>query len=738
MAKQLVKRTFSVLIVVALLCFFSTVTMAQKEVVTANTMDSLKRALSETHSVKDSIRILFNMYDVNSITNTVPKAFNENLRILNRIYDVALRNGDYQTAYEAVRNLAASSNKDLQFIDHLIQKIQKFPESPEKKETETFLKIQKHIITTFDRSLSNESRRNSFQTILSDLEKTKDNKSLYDRLNLEFALVLYGSGLVPPEQMNKYLKELAKLVDQTTLRRNPIKSLFYRYAPVIYEESELWKEQVQADSIMLQFLDNLRENNTKVGRDFKNYDRYEFFTRRRLMSSFQYLTPSDVEAHYKEIKRIYKSLPKGMISDPYIKSVDALYYIYKMQYGKALELLRDIIDVPDINHNPKYILAYLESSSRIMELDDMMKSKDLYIDHLKKRAQAAADTEYARLRVIYELDTLETSKFEADRAARLAQHEAVEVRNEFLIYAGVILFVFLAAIIIMLSRSNKKSKEMAEQLKETNYSLTAERDSLRRTQAELVAARDNATKAARQRSEFINNVSHEIVEPVKAIVGFSQLIVDGIPEERRKFLNRFIDIIVRNSQILQRITADILDTADMENVEPNLAISRFSPEKTCEIVAESLRPRLNEAQTIVVEPLRVVGKSPTGESGNQIDSDPERLEQILFNLLVNAITFCDHGTITIQPEVDFNSRKMRISVLDEGPGVPEDKKSIIFGRFEKLGTYSNGLGLGLYVSREMARLLEGDVTVENNPAGKGACFVITLPLSIRPNKHEDS
>ncbi|MCH5220186.1 MAG: HAMP domain-containing histidine kinase [Muribaculaceae bacterium] len=711
---------------------------AQGTVISENTVDSLWNVLAATHNPTDSLKIMYNIFDINTATMTFDAAKNKNSALLNQMYDVALRAGDTVTALDVVRNIVTVDRYDLPNIDYELKRIENFGPSIEKTETETYLRLQRHIWMARDTAMTEAQRRKNFHSIREQLESQhSSSKSLYDRLTTELALVLYGGSLIQSEMMDKYLRDLTRLVDRTRSQRFPIKSLYYTIAPVLYDDNEDWAKAVVMDRKMLDVLNQLKAQNEQSGRIYKKYDRFEFVANRRLLSHFDYLEPGEPEIVYSRLKKLMNELPPDHLTHIDKLAVKAMWEMYRKDYKNALEDLRTVLSSNSFSQKPIYLLSYIKAAAAENSLEDLEKGQKKYIELLKKRAQDAADTEYARLRIAYEMDTLETSRNQAINLAEEARLEIDEaniktrdLNKDIWIFGTIALAVFLLIIILTQRVANRRSHEMAEQLRHKNEDLMTERDSLRRTQSELMAARDRAAKAVRQKNDFIYNVSHEISEPVKAIVGFTQLVVDSIPEERRRYLAGFIDLINDNSRILQRLVGDIMDTAEAEDAVTNVNVSHFRLENLCERVAENFKPRLTKDQTIVVEPLQIVGESPDDDPA--VDTDADRLEQILINVVNNAVKFCEHGTITITPSINYNKKELTVAVTDQGPGIPPEKADMIFERFEKLGQYSNGLGLGLYISRLLARLLEGDIVVDLNHR-HGARFIITLPVSIRPS-----
>ena len=723
-------------VVFAIMCFISAETLLGKSrTVNTETTEKLWNQLKNIKNSSDSVKILYDIYDLTSASKSTIAGRKENEQVLDMIYSAALNAGDTASALNAIRILVTIARYDIPFINSQQKRISSLPESIEKKETEAYLNLQRHVYATRDTTISSEKRQQNFHKLTLQLDKIKNSKDMYDRMNFDFALMLYGANLIRPKQLNGYMTELNRLVEQTRSEGYPIKFLFYTTAPIIYDDNQEWEKAVEADRRLLKLLDKLEAEARKDNRLYLNYDRERFTAYRRMLSNFNILPKGEPERIYNELQNLINKLPDDQITTIDRLAIEASWNMYQHNYEKALQLLRGVLSSKRFLNKPKYIMLYINAAASTGSYEDLQRGQDMYIELIKKRAEDASDTEYNRMRVALDIDQLEASNEEAMNVATGAEIEvdkAIHEKDMFILIAIIIIFISMLIILAVQFVAYRRNRRTALKLKETNLELINERDSLKKTKNELEAARDRATQAIRQKTEFIHNVSHEISEPAKAIAGFSQLIVDSVPEEKRKYLEGFVDIINHNSDILQRIVGDILSTAEVDGVITNVTVTHFSPENICHLAADNFRPRLNSGQQLIVEPMIVKGETSDKDPG--IDSDASRLEQILLNVIGNAVKFCDKGKIIVSPILDFDSKTLSIAVTDEGPGIPKDQEEKIFGRFEKLGQYNDGLGLGLYVSREIAHMLGGEIKVDTTYTN-GARFLIELPISIRSNSY---
>ncbi|MFH1159664.1 MAG: PAS domain S-box protein [bacterium] len=262
----------------------------------------------------------------------------------------------------------------------------------------------------------------------------------------------------------------------------------------------------------------------------------------------------------------------------------------------------------------------------------------------------------------------------------------------------------------------------------------------KRIEKSLVLAKEKAEESDRLKSAFLSNMSHEIRTPMNAILGFSSLLSDPdtTPEEREEYIN----IIKERGNDLMRIISDIIDVAKIESGQLNISI------KDCKV-----NQLMNDLHAVFKLSMQKQGKVQvdlrTSLESNDLDftilSDPQRLRQVISNLLENAIKFTETGTIEFGYSIrnDFGMGKSIIFfVRDTGIGIPPEMHTVIFERFRQVDDSHTrkygGTGLGLTICKNVVHLMGGDLLVESE-VGKGTLFKLVLPMwTITPAKEEPS
>jgi PAS domain S-box-containing protein len=227
-------------------------------------------------------------------------------------------------------------------------------------------------------------------------------------------------------------------------------------------------------------------------------------------------------------------------------------------------------------------------------------------------------------------------------------------------------------------------------------------------------------EASRLKDEFLATLSHELRTPLNAIMGYARMLMsNSIGEPNRK---RAIELIDRNAQVLARLVSDVLDVSRIIAGKTSLNVKRCNLTKVIAASIDVVRHALDAKQLeLAWDP----GSSPV-----VLTADPDRLQQVFWNLLANAVKFTPEGgrvAVRIVPSESLVS----VIVEDTGIGIPPDFLPSVFQRFRQADTTvlreSGGLGLGLAIVRHFVELHGGSVRAASDGIGRGSTFTVTLP-----------
>ena len=218
-----------------------------------------------------------------------------------------------------------------------------------------------------------------------------------------------------------------------------------------------------------------------------------------------------------------------------------------------------------------------------------------------------------------------------------------------------------------------------------------------------------------KKDEFIAVASHELKTPLSSISGYLQILSGKVTDEQRK---QFLHKAGLQVKKLSALVADLLDMSKIEAGKLPLSLERFDLRHVVTDVID-LVSQTNLAFTITLE---------SNLSEVCVTADPHRIEQVLINLLSNAIRYSP-GTDRITVHLEQEGKEVKVGIHDKGMGIPADKLEVIFSRFYRINEHSphiSGLGLGLYLSQQIIQRHHGRIWAESEP-GKGSTFWFALP-----------
>jgi len=282
--------------------------------------------------------------------------------------------------------------------------------------------------------------------------------------------------------------------------------------------------------------------------------------------------------------------------------------------------------------------------------------------------------------------------------------------------------------------SEEELKVQQEELLQTNRELE-ERSMLLEEKNDLVGQRnreiqkkaEELAQSTRYKSEFLANMSHELRTPLNSILLLSRLMSENKDKTLSKDQVEYAQVIQSSGNGLLELIDEILDLSKIEAGKMELDYSFLSLNQIIADMKMLFEPLARE------KGLRLSFETEQ-DTITEIETDKMRLEQILKNLLSNALKFTNSGNITmrIKPDPDQPKRSILFEVADTGIGIPEEKQGLIFEAFQQADGSTKrkygGTGLGLSISRELSRLLKGDLRVKS-VEGEGSSFTLSIPVS---------
>lgn len=357
--------------------------------------------------------------------------------------------------------------------------------------------------------------------------------------------------------------------------------------------------------------------------------------------------------------------------------------------------------------------AYKNAQLKLTETKLKLKNTQLELYRFKDAEQLAWMSSDAK-HLSYNNQKLISRQLEdslKNQELRHTIHEQKIKSDRISLFITLAIISFLLMLTVIYLHHNKRATVF---LKKKNNDLMS-------TLTELSIANDEAQESDRKKTEFIQNMSHEVRTPLNAIVGFSQMLAttdkEGMTEEERKEISQMIN---SSSEILNTIITDILDLTSIES-------GKYITKHNDTFINDLCRTAIDNTKHRKADNVEIRFNTDLDDSFC-INTDKQRILQVISNMLTNAMKNTEHGTITLCCSRKEHKGMITFSVADTGIGIPADMREKIFERFFKLDNFKQGVGLGLNICQAIAEKMGGTIALDPTYTN-GARFYFTLPIN---------
>lgn len=436
----------------------------------------------------------------------------------------------------------------------------------------------------------------------------------------------------------------------------------------------------------MEYLDKAENLLPKIGTEKEDFEFY--ICSYRTLAYIKMKDREQVTKNWKEgldLQKNSKYLPELSLD------LSINYHLFMEEYGNAITLYDSLIVTAQRRGNLYEYKNALQSKGALLHTLRDLKGACLLYNKVKTLNQSL-NTE----RFVESLDSIR-STYIADRM----ELENAEAHDELLlriIFFSILVLIIAGVLVVVIKRNNKELNESRKKLSETN---------------------EKAKRAILSKSMFLSNMTHEIRTPLNAIVGFSEVLSsmgDSIDDETRQMCG---ESIRQNAQLLHKLINDVMELSKQEESSMSFNLEKHEVVALCRSTIETVeRVKRTSAEILFQTPLNEL----------ELYTDSIRLQQVLINLLINATKFTSSGTITLLLDVDAENKQAVFTIEDTGCGIPLNKQSAIFSRFEKLHEGIQGSGIGLALCQFIVEHLKGRIWIDPKYTS-GARFVFTHPLN---------
>ncbi|MEE1022999.1 MAG: HAMP domain-containing sensor histidine kinase [Muribaculaceae bacterium] len=681
------------------------------------TLDSLNHQLVYVNTSKDSVKILYDIFDLHPSPS-------DRCRYARMILNTAERAKDLPAQLDMLRQLDVALGNDMRSASqlHRLDSVRllanRFPESDQVNDTKLFIDLFNMMRRV---RLSDEaSRQKQMAALIAKADKKKITAGNWYEQALDLYTVCVYLGMEgTPNLLPEYLKKMENKLKEKKGLDDSVWSLFYMTSAILYSDAGCREKAVEADKSLLGVIARFEKEYAASGRRFRNFDRQKYVIYRRMLSNYKMLSPEESELYYKEAMKIAARNPEIAADMQASPRVEAYHAMATKDYAKAIQLIKASISPASRNNPLKYrnkLEMLIEAARATGDQATLLHALDEHHNVEEQLKNERRQDLYKELQKKYDTNELRAENAELE----LEKRDSLLASNRQTIVIISIAFAIVLILICVLFYYYRRARALSNHLSAAVGRLEEERDTLNRIQTQLISARDRAEAANKAKDEFLHSMSHEIRTPLNAIMGFSRLMVKKVPETVMPKMKSFSHQISYNTELLEVLINDILYLSAVDKHTPSPSVEPTSASTMLSLAAQWVAHKVKPG-------VYVDCRMPNPDI--KLRTDRSDVEEILMKLLSNAAKFTEKGSITLECIENKADDTASFIITDTGSGIAPGYEEEIFDRFVKLDTFKQGTGLGLYICRRLAESLRGRVYVDKGYR-KGARFILTIPKEI--------
>lgn len=655
------KRFILVLIALTLLSLTSNATPEKKAKI-----EKLRQELAETDTHKDSIKILYDIFDLSNRKDY--------MSVCKELDQVAARSGDVAVRLDMARQMANVNSND-SILAQIESSLKSLPNTKEKKETELFVRLRR--LSASARNISEKERQERIARTIVHEDKKLDKYGKIERL---FTICEYLSVFAKGDLLVGYLDDLGKLIQESDIDNYALKNIYHTECANIYSVTGNHEKAIAADKLLLKEINNLEKSYKAQGRKYRNLDVNRFIIYRRMLSNYEVLSLEDANELYSKILSLAEKNEDIKATMEYNRRASAYHAMKNKRYAEAIPYIRRQLSIEDSHILRKRMLEMLvEAASAIGDKtnEDLARQE---LDTINREiSTAAAKQKYNELQIRYDVSALREENAELELENKNEQIQATRRIMMFVIIGWVAFAGLLIAFLFFWTRYRKTTTDIASFVD----TLVAERDAIKKRRYYDYAKKTD------------NKNYHESYRTAPPKPGN---------------ISETVDYIINDVMFISSIALE-----DSRKYRQTISVTEFM-ENSIAGVEATLNKNIN---------INVLYPQPDFE----IKVDKECLEMLTNHILNMAVRLAPQGgSIGFECMEDKATKMAKFVFKHTGDSLPEGKEEKIFENFFKYKDLAEEGGAALIMVR-MINFLTNCSLKSSAGHTSGGKLVLMVPMS---------
>lgn len=690
----------SILLIVAAIAIAivpaSAVTSKEKESIVA----SIHHKLRTIKTSKDSLPYLYDLYDLSDKAGTEKAA--------KQIYLTAKRAGDNRARLDMLRFFSKAYSKNDSALDIIAKEIATIPKSSDREATRAFNKMLRN--GKIAGNYTHAEKVEKLEKLMSE-ERQAKNIDIYDRIVTNYIICTLLGSQSQSGLYKRYLAKLGALLDSLPEKSIVLNNVYYTNAAHMNTYSGNPGKGLEADRALLASMDKMQKEYSASGRHYRSYDTNRYASYRRMLHNSDSLSAKEVEQIYAEVLKLVANNADVAQDFNTDKRAKIYYLMATGKYSEALPLLKQRYVTEEDPYLRLYLLKLLrKAAEKTGDNETLLRASTIYASQLEDYYAQQNSEIFDELEIMSEVNELKD-----DNTALTVENNRIKLETgHTIIIICVASCAVLLLLIFFLFMNYTRAKGLTKSLAKTNTDLKERQHELDESRKELRESYAEASMANKVKDAYLDDMGEEIRTPMHTLRECADRIAEGgLTDEQQRATGHTLH---ESLEYLLLLVNDMVNVSHILNSDLQLHHHKKSVSEIIEAASLGVRDHIKPGVKFEI--------NPTGEPDAEITTDAQRVEQVLSALLDNAAKFTTDGIIKL--EYKIANGHVKFSVTDTGIGLPMDRIDHIFDRFMKGNPKSPGAGLGLYLSKTIAKILKGSLQPDLNYKN-GTRMVFTVP-----------